>query len=283
MAIDDLIDRLRRRAADPDRRVDFRQNVFSQQVTSMDLSSLLGMLGGTAADLRRVVADNQAGRVDPEIVAKADRIGAAMSTPVAATLPSPADPAAVVKAEAELGFALPPVLRRVYLEVADGGFGPGGGLMSLAGATAAYARLGIGDELPRGRAWPQRLIPIREVDPGFDCVDASSPAGRIVAWDPEDLREFSGEKAWKASFSEIAPSVEAWLEEWVGGKTQAEKDEEVMRKMMIDEARRSRAYFAAMTPEERAAYGFPEVGWESQIADGLGLDEDATDRGPSGD
>ena len=47
-----------------------------------------------------------------------------------------------------------------------------------------------------------------------------------------------------------------------------------MRQMMIDEARRSRAYFGAMTPEERAAYGFPEVGWEYQIADGLGMEED---------
>ena len=283
MAIDDLIDRLRRRAADPDRRVDFRQSVFSQQVTSLNLGSLLGMLGGAAADLRRVVADKQAGRVDPEIVAKADLIGAAMSTPVVATLPSPADPAAVEQAEAGLGFALPPVLRRVYLDVADGGFGPGGGLMSLASATAAYARLRKGDELPRGRSWPERLLPIREVDPGFDSVDAASLAGRIVAWDPEDLREFSGEKAWNASFSEIAPSVEAWLEEWVGANTQAENDQEFMRKMMIDEARRSRAYFAAMTPEERAAYGFPEVGWESQIADGLGMEEDEADRDPSRD
>jgi hypothetical protein len=276
MALDDLIHRLRRRAADPDRRVDARQNLFSQQVSSMNLGSLLGMLGGAAADLKRGVADNQAGRIDPELVARADRIGAAMSTPVGTTLPSPADPATVEGAEAELGFALPPVLRRIYIEVADGGFGPGSGLMSIAGATAAYARLRTGDELPRGRAWPERLVPIHEVDPGFDCVDASSPVGRVVAWDPEDLREFSGEKAWNASFSEIAPSVEAWLEEWVGGKTQAEKDQEFMRKMMIDEARRSRAYFAEMTPEERAAYGFPEVGWESQIAGGLGMDEDET-------
>jgi len=191
--------------------------------------------------------------------------------------------AALEKAEAELGFALPPVLRRVYLEVADGGFGPGGGLMSIAGATTAYAMLRKGDVLPRGRSWPERLLPIREVDPGFDSVDAASPAGRIVAWDPEELREFSGEKAWNASFSEIAPSVEAWLEEWVGANTQAENDQEFMRKMMIDEARRSRAYFAAMTPEERAAYGFPEVGWESQIADGLGMEEDEADRDPSRD
>ena len=274
MALDDLIARLQRRAADPDRRVDVRQNVFSAQVTSMNLGSLLGMLGGAAADLKRVVADNQAGKVNPDLVAKADRIAADMSTPVETSLPPRATPTTLDQVETDLGFPLPPFLRRVYLEVADGGFGPGGGLMRIADAAAAYARMQTGAELPRGMAWPERLLPIREVDPGFDCVDASSPAGRVVAWDPEDLREFSGEKAWNRSFSEIAPSVEAWLEEWVGGQTQAEKDRDFMRQMMIDEARRSRAYFAAMTPEERASYGFPEVGWESQIADGLGMDED---------
>jgi hypothetical protein len=54
----------------------------------------------------------------------------------------------------------------------------------------------------------------------------------------------------------------------------ADPNQDVTRQMMIDEARRSRAYFGAMTPEERAAYGFPEVGWEYQIGDGLGMEED---------
>jgi SMI1 / KNR4 family (SUKH-1) len=274
MAPDDLIARVQQRAADPNRRVDVRPNVFSANVMSMDLGSLLGKLGGAAADLKRVVAANQAGRVDPELVTKADRIAADMSTPVETTLPGRARPAAVEGIETELGFSLPPVLRRVYLEVADGGFGPGGGLMPIADTAAAYARLRTGAELPRARTWPERLLPVVGVDPGYDCVDASSPQGRVVAWDPDGLAEFSGEKAWNRSFSEVAPSVEAWLEEWVGGKTQAEKDQDFMRQMMIDEARRSRAHFAAMTPEERAAFGFPEVGWEYQIADGLGMEED---------
>jgi len=274
MALDDLIARLRERAADSNRRVDVRQDVFSAQVMSMNLGSLLGMLGGAAADLKRVVADNQAGRVDPVLVTKADRIAGDMSTPFETTLPPPAEPAALEQTEAELGFSLPPVLRRVYLEVADGGFGPGGGLMQISGAAAAHARLRTGAELPRGRTWPERLVPIVGVDPGYECVDASSPEGGIVAWDPDGLGEFSGEKAWNRSFSEVSPSVEAWLEEWVGGKTRAEEDQDFMRQMMVDEARRSRAYFGAMTPEERAAYGFPEVGWEYQIADGLGMEED---------
>ena len=240
----------------------------------MDLGSLMGMLGQAAADLKRVVADNQAGRVSPDLVAKANRIDAAMSTPVEVVLPPPADPAALELAEKELGFSLPAVLRRAYLEVADGGFGPGGGLLGVAEVASAYARMRRGDELPRGRAWPERLVPLVAADPGYDCVDAASPAGRIVAWDPDGLGEFSGEKAWNRSFGDVAPSVEAWLEVWVGGKTQEEESRDMMQTMMVEEARRSRAYFAAMTPQERASYGFPEVGWEYEIAGGLGMEDD---------
>src|SRR6185295_7082640 len=105
-------------------------------------------------------------------------------------------------------------------------------------------------------------------------VDASTPEGPIIAWDPEDLGEFSGEKAWNRSFSQVAPSVEAWLTEWVGGRTQAEEHADMMRKAMIDSVRQSRAYFAAMTPEQRAEYGLPETGWEKQIGGHLGLDDE---------
>jgi len=271
---DDLVARLRARASDPERRIDVRQDAFSAQVTSLDLGSLMGMLGGAAGDLKRIVAANQAGRVEPDLVAKADRIGQAMSTPGPTTQPLPLDTAGLARAEAELGFALPPMLRRVYLEVGDGGFGPGGGLMRVADAAAAYARLRTGAELPRGRTWPEGLVPVVQADPGYDCVDASTEAGRVVAWDPDGLGERSGEKAWNRSFSEVAPSIEAWLSGWVGGRTQAERHADIMRQARIDSVRQSRAYFATMTPEQRAEYGLPEVGWEKQIGGHLGLDDE---------
>jgi len=43
----------------------------------------------------------------------------------------PLTPAEVEGAEHELGYRLPPLLRRVYTEIGDGGFGPEGGLASL--------------------------------------------------------------------------------------------------------------------------------------------------------
>jgi SMI1 / KNR4 family (SUKH-1) len=273
-AADELIDRLRARAADPERRVDVRASQFMAGVSTLDLSGLMGMLGQVSGDLKRVVAANQAGApVDPALHAKAEAFGAAMSTPVATMLPPPADAAALARAETSLGFALPPFLRRVYLEVADGGFGPGVGLLGIDAAVAAYGRLRDGGELPRGRTWPDQLLPVVERDPGNYCVDAATTDGRVVDWDPEELGEFSGEKAFARSFSEEAPSVEAWLRAWVGGKTQAEQHQEMLQKAMVDAARQSRAYFAAMTPEQRREYGFPDEGWESQIAGGLGMEE----------
>lgn len=45
----------------------------------------------------------------------------------------PASPAAVARAQAALGFALPTTLRAIYLDVANGGFGPGYGVMGVEG------------------------------------------------------------------------------------------------------------------------------------------------------
>ena len=259
-AADELIARLRARAADPERRVDVRPSQFMAGVSTLDLGGLMGMLGSVSSDLRRVVAANQAGTpVDPALHAKAVSIGAAMSTPVATSLPAVASAEALAALEAAIRVPLPPFLRRVYAEVADGGFGPGGGLLGAAGAAAAYARMREGSELPRGRSWPEALLPVVERDPGFTCVDCASPDGRVVDWDPEDLGEFSGEKAFAKSFSEVAPSVEAWLSEWVGSKTQAEQQAEMMQDAMAKAQAQSRAYWRNMTPEQRASYGLSDA------------------------
>ena len=267
--LDALIERLKSRAADPDRRVDVQATQFMAGVSSMDLGGLLGMLGSVSGDLQRVVAANQAGApIDADIHARTEALGKAMSTPVSSSLPPPATPEAVADFEARVGFPLPPFLRRAYLEIADGGFGPGSGLLGLSATAATFARMRTGAELPRGRSWPEALLPIVERDPGFYCVDCSTPAGRVVDWDPEELREFSGEQAFGASFADEAPSVEAWLETWVGGKTQAEQHAEMLQNAMNDAKAQSRAHFAAMTPEQKAAFGLTDDEWAELMGDG---------------
>src|SRR5262249_9212556 len=49
-------------------------------------------------------------------------------------LPAPATAGELAAAESRLGFPVPPVIRRVYADVANGGFGPGHGLAGIARA-----------------------------------------------------------------------------------------------------------------------------------------------------
>lgn len=52
-------------------------------------------------------------------------------------LPARATPAAVTEAEDIIGYPLPTLLRRIYLEVANGGVGPDRGINGLRGGYAA--------------------------------------------------------------------------------------------------------------------------------------------------
>jgi hypothetical protein len=271
-SLDDLVGRLRARAADPARRVDARVSRFDAGVQALDLGGLMGQLGGIGALLRGTVEANRAGRVDREGHDAALRIQADMSTPANADLPAPADVATLEATEARLGFALPRLLRRIYVEIADGGFGPGTGLFGTARLVSEYEELRSEPYLPRGPRWADGLLPIVDRNPGFDCVEAAS--GRVVAWDPEGLTERSGERAWQRTFTEISASIEPWLEEWVGAKTFEEQMAERLAESQIAEARRARERIGAMSPEERAAMGLPALGWERVVWGGLGWDGD---------
>jgi hypothetical protein len=173
---------------------------------------------------------------------------------------------AVRAAEAELGVTFPPLLSRLYTEVADGGFGPGLGLLDLGGVVRQARRLRTGEELPRGRRWPASLLPLVRLDPGWTCVDAET--GRVVDWDPEDLTERASQARFDASFSERSPSLEAWLGRWVRSKTAADRHkpsekerwERMRARAQTPEGqawqhRKTQALIASMTPEERERYG----------------------------
>jgi len=269
---DELIARLRARAADPAQRVDRRPTVFSDRIRTLDLGQLLGDVRGLGASLRAVVADNQAGRVDPATTAPADAIAADLSTPAERPPVAPATPVAIEQAEDELGFSLPPELRRLYLEVGDGAFGPSTGLLPIAAVAARYRS--IAEEVPRTQAWPDRLLPLVDDGSVIVALDASLQRGPVRSWDPDGLAERSGDAPWRRSFDEVAPSLAAWLDGWLATRSPDEIRAEMMRKAMIEQVKASRARFAAMTPEERASYGLPEVGWEQQLHSHLGLSED---------
>jgi len=255
-SLDALIPRLRERAADPERRTFIRETQFSRQMSSLDLGGVLSLgrtLGGL---LRTSVTMQREGRIDPEGVAMADEIQRRMETPVDDGLPAPADEATVEAAEAVLRLTLPVAMRRVWMEVADGGFGPGFGLLPLGHVVKEYGSLRSPGMMPRGREWPAGLLPVLSQDPGWDCIEAST--GRVIGWDPEDLSERSSEARFQASFSEVAPSVEAWLDEWLGAKTHAEQRDEMMAEFtspayQARQAREARDAIRRMSLEERRA------------------------------
>jgi hypothetical protein len=102
-----------------------------------------------------------------------------------------ASPEAIAEAEQVIGFPLPPLLRRIYMEVANGGFGPkNGGVLGVPGAepiddwediVEAYQAFGSDPEInvPPGFVWL--------VDWGcaiWSIMDCSDGNGRMWGWDP---------------------------------------------------------------------------------------------------
>ena len=95
--------------------------------------------------------------------------------------PAPAEEADVAAAEAALGFRLPPALRQYYLQVADGGVGPGNGVYGLAALVAEHGELTADPVGPQGQPWPEHLLPVQ--GEGWDIVALDRDTGRLVFWD----------------------------------------------------------------------------------------------------
>jgi hypothetical protein len=267
---DGLIEQLRARAADPKGRTEYVPSVFETSVRSMSLGGLMSFGQSVADSLRRVVDSNQAGRMpDPDVMGTAEQFERDMSTPAPAGSLRRALPADVEAAEAALGVSLPAFLRRLYLEVADGGFGPGRGLLSLERLVREARELRKGDVLPRGRTWPAALLPLVDRDPGWYCIDIAT--GAIVEWDPEDLAERSSEERFRRSFTDVSPSIETWLAKWLRKMAAADRkpsEEERWARMaaraqtpegMARQEARTRRYLAQMSPEDRRKFGFDEL------------------------
>src|SRR5262245_8220936 len=93
---------------------------------------------------------------------------------------------AVDKAEKDLGFAIPALLKSCYLAVGNGGFGPGYGIIGVDGGYASdYGNVvethGVlkQDQESEGHEWPNGLLPFCEwgcnIFSCVDCRDARHP------------------------------------------------------------------------------------------------------------
>jgi hypothetical protein len=139
--------------------------------------------------------------------------------PLPILVPAPAE--AVEEAEGVIGFPLPPLLRRLYLQVADGGFGPHEGLLKLAGDHDGRTALGLyrhaheTSPLPFHPDWsflPPRLLSLCSWGCGiYSFIDCSDPQGPMWGWDPNP-----GPGGEQALFPEPFVLAE-WLARWLAG------------------------------------------------------------------
>lgn len=134
-----------------------------------------------------------------------------------------ADPNDITNDERQLGFALPPLLKRIYADIGNGGFGPGYGLIGLTNGVpgdtgktgpAMYRLLCSTDPEDPYWKWPDGLLPICNWGCAIlSCVDCSDPSFRMRIFDP-NVHEGHD---WADTFFEESPSFDEWLRAWASG------------------------------------------------------------------
>ena len=128
-------------------------------------------------------------------------------------------------AERRLGFKLPQLLRRIYTEVANGGFGPSYGLLGICGGAANEDRrdsVELYEWFRKARPdddhwhWPERLLPLGHLGCAmFCCADCSSETTPIIWFEPNPHED--GEP-WTDCFIPFAESLGEWLTAWLDGE-----------------------------------------------------------------
>jgi hypothetical protein len=136
----------------------------------------------------------------------------------------------VAQAEQILGFQLSGTLRRIYAEVANGGFGPGYGLLGLKDGArnesgedvvALYKEFSRNDPKDPLWSWPKGLLPVGHLGCGmFCCVDATHSDGPVIWFEPNP---HSDGATWTDSFIPLAKSTNEWLLAWLDGEDLLDK------------------------------------------------------------
>ena len=140
------------------------------------------------------------------------------------TVAAPATVAEIESAEAALGFAIPQLLRRLYIEVANGGFGPAYGLEGVpriprlegsADIVALYQQFLTPDPDNPAWLWPHGLVPL--IGGGclyLECVYFTEPPHAVVLFDGGKV-DLS--KSVNDVLTPVSPSLEHRLIAWLDG------------------------------------------------------------------
>jgi hypothetical protein len=135
----------------------------------------------------------------------------------------PGNPDDIARDESKLGFSFPPLLKRIYTEIGNGGFGPGYGLIGLTNGVpddtgktgpAIYRQFHDGASEAPFCEWPKGLLPICYWGCAIlSCADCSDPNFRVRIFDPN---VHDGDD-WTDAFFEESPSFEEWITAWASG------------------------------------------------------------------
>lgn len=130
----------------------------------------------------------------------------------------------IEKAERELGFRLPDILKDIYTGIANGGFGPGYGIMGVDGGftddmdanvVSLYRSYRQSDLEDPSWVWPHGWLPICHwgciVYTVVDCVNQPN---RVLFVGVADREE--GQPIEEVAV-ESRPSLSEWLDAWLSG------------------------------------------------------------------
>ena len=139
----------------------------------------------------------------------------------------------VKRAEDLLGFRLPELLREIYLNVANGGFGPGYGLIPLLppgdrseGSVVGRYRTNrdeTSEEYPTLK-WPEGLIHLAHWGCAiYSCVECLQPPFAVLRLDPNAAEEDANYAPdLVAAVRRESESLEAWFTDWTNDKLRFE-------------------------------------------------------------
>lgn len=128
------------------------------------------------------------------------------------TLPVPSlyeatSASAIASAEVAMGLKLPALLERVYENVGNGGFGPGGGLIGLMDGYPDSDGRCHPDKYNflRSQGWKKGLLPLWDWGgAAWSCVDTSTSEGTVITMD-------------ESGYTLTRFSLTSWLEDWTRG------------------------------------------------------------------
>src|SRR3954466_15478838 len=136
----------------------------------------------------------------------------------------PADPEALTRCEETLGYPLPPLLHEIYQGIANGGFGPGYGVMGVEGGftddqgetvTSLCQSFRQPDPEDPSWQWVRTWLPFCHWGCAvYSVVDCKAPFPVFYV----DVSVKDPAEPMDTIIIPNKPNLESWLEDWLSGK-----------------------------------------------------------------